>query len=384
MVLSEYEKRRLENIRENEALLRNLEIPTLPTKPSTTTLKKHTPKPKKKEPKVPTRVSNRLRGKSPDKDELKRGLDLVELDAFPGQKRAKNQTQDVLDAKEHKELKNLMQDALSVPNIEPTVKQESGLVIKSDQALEKRLANLKIQHEWATVKVNPSRITACQFHPSDIKLLACSVDTEGYLGFWDVEGVQPDGDPVVYQYRPHTANITDLHFMPSDHSKIMTSSYDGRIRTFDMNKAEFIDDLDLNDESYGITCFDLSQDGHSVWFSTSEGQVIFKDKRSKMVEEHQLRDKKVGCVHLNPVHQHLLAIGSNDRTASMWDTRMLKQQKILQEIEHGYSVTSAYWSPQGDILATTSYDDYIRLFDLTQDKKSLELKAAIHHNNHTG
>ncbi|OBZ88106.1 DNA damage-binding protein CMR1 [Choanephora cucurbitarum] len=384
--LSEYERKRLDNIRENEALLRNLEIPQMNLKksaPTASNLKKHIPKPKRKERQLPTRASNRLRGKNPDEEELKRGLAAVEADGLIT-KRQKLETLDVLNEKEHRELKNLMQDALAMPNTQPTVKQEPGLVIESDTALETRLANMKIEHEWATVKVTTSRITAAQFHPSDTKLLACAVDTEGYLGFWDVQGVQEDGDPVVYQYRPHTSNVTDLHFIPSDHSKIMTSSYDGRIRTFDMNKTEFAEDLDLEGEKYGITCFDISQDGHQVWFSTSDGQAVLKDKRANRLTEHQLREKKIGCIHLNPVHQHLMAAASNDRTMTIWDTRMLKDQTPLESVEHGYSVTSSYWSPQGNIIATASYDDYIRLFDLGDNQKSLALKSAIRHNNHTG
>lgn len=102
------------------------------------------------------------------------------------------------------------------------------------------------------------------------------------------------------------------------------------------------------------------------------------------------REKKIGCLHLNPVNPHLLATASNDRTVTIWDVRMWDHKKDLsvgeplQTIEHGYSVTSCYWSPNGDILATTSYDDYIRLFDLNKDTKSLDLKSAIRHNNHTG
>lgn len=77
-------------------------------------------------------------------------------------KRPKLETLDVLNEKEHRELKSLMQDALAMPNTQPTVKQEPGLVIESDNALESRLANMKIEHEWATVKVTTSRITAAQ------------------------------------------------------------------------------------------------------------------------------------------------------------------------------------------------------------------------------
>jgi WD40 repeat protein len=53
-----------------------------------------------------------------------------------------------------------------------------------------------------------------------------------------------------------------MHFSPIDDTKLMTSSYDGLIRTFDTNKAEF-DTLEL-DEKYPITSFDISQDGHCV------------------------------------------------------------------------------------------------------------------------
>lgn len=100
-------------------------------------------------------------------------------------------------------------------------------------------------------------------------------------------------------------------------------------------------------------------------------------------------DKKIGCVHLNPVHQHLMALASNDRTSTIWDLRMWDTSddsvvgEPLQSIEHGYSVTSNYWSPNGDMMATVGYDSFVRLFDLN-NQKSLELKAVIKHNCRTG
>lgn len=121
-----------------------------------------------------------------------------------------------------------------------------------------------------------------------------------------------------------------------------------------------------------------------IWFSTSDGEVACVDKRKGGTPKvYTLREKKIGCIHINPIHQDLLAAGSNDRTATIWDKRKLKKDP-LQSFDHGYSVTSCYWSPNGDILATTSYDDYIRLFELNKDKKELNLKSAIPHNNHTG
>lgn len=101
-----------------------------------------------------------------------------------------------------------------------------------------------------------------RFHPSDSKLLACAVDVEGHLGFWDIKQENEEGDPIVYTYKPHTRTTTDMHFNPVDNSKLMTSSYDGLIRTFDMNKAEF-ENLELQG-NWPFTSFDIAQDGHSV------------------------------------------------------------------------------------------------------------------------
>lgn len=222
-----------------------------------------------------------------------------------------------------------------------------------------------------------------RFHPSDSKLLGCAVDVDGYLGFWDIKNQDEQGEPIVYQYKPHKRTITDIHFNPSDASKLMTSSYDGLIRTFDMNKAEFTN-WQVSD-SFALTSFDLSQDGNDIWFSTSDGEIGLQDTRSNALTVYKAKEKKIGCVHLNPVHTHLLAGASNDRTASVWDIRMWSEKLVepLHSFEHGYSATSCYWSPNGDLLATTSYDDYIRLFSL-DDGNEMKLKSAIKHNNHTG
>lgn len=68
----------------------------------------------------------------------------------------------------------------------------------------------------------------------------------------------------------------------------------------------------------------------------------------------------------------------------MWNKRSAKKVEPLQSIEHGYAVTCSYWSPNGDMLVTTAYDSFIRLFDLNKDNKTLELKTAIPHNCKTG
>lgn len=219
-----------------------------------------------------------------------------------------------------------------------------------------------------------------RFHPSDSKLLGIAADTTGHLGFWDVDGKNDDDEPVVYTYRPHTRTITHLKFHPKNPSKLYTSSYDSTVQCFDMQHAKF-ETVSFAENEYDFTHFDMVDD--LFWFCTSDGEVGSRDLRSdsSKAKVHSVRDKKVGCVSAHKT-EPLLALASNDRTMTLWDTRKLKEP--LHTYEHGYAVTSAYWSPQGDRLVSTSYDDLVRIFDLQPNKSELAIQKAIPHNNHTG
>lgn len=138
-----------------------MEIPTVPKSRSSTPtvnskLRKHAPK-VKKEPQVATRVSRRLRGKEPDLDSKRPLPD----DLYTIENAKKLKTIDILDDDDKSRLLGAMKDALkAMPNTEPVVvKKEDS--IASDRALRERMENLKIQHEWTTVKVTPNRINGC-------------------------------------------------------------------------------------------------------------------------------------------------------------------------------------------------------------------------------
>ncbi|KAI9320782.1 WD40-repeat-containing domain protein [Dichotomocladium elegans] len=375
MPLSEYEKQRLENIQRNQELLRMLEIPQnagITRKRSGSSLKKHGPKKLQKEQQQPTRVSARLRGIAAE--EAAASAKKSDEESKTSIKKEPSRI-GKLDDDQQQEFMEILRN---IPNGLPEPRETEQKYIDSQESLRDMAAKLEIRHEWATIKVTPDRISSLVFHPSSAKILVCAGDVSGNLGFWDVNGVKEDEEPVVYTYRPHTRSLTDMHFDPTDSTKLYTSSYDGTIQYFDMQHAAF---ENVSIDSYPFTSFDI-QDNHKIWFSTSEGDVGSYDVRGRGADVHQLRDKKIGCIHLNPVHKHLLAAASNDRTLTVWDTRKIGKE-ALHEFEHGYAVTSAYWSPKGNKLATTSYDDLIRIFEL-QKSGDIKLQSSIRHNNHTG
>ncbi|KAI9303631.1 WD40-repeat-containing domain protein, partial [Cunninghamella echinulata] len=248
------------------------------------------------------------------------------------------------------------------------------------QPLQDQYSQLKIRHEWVNVKMTPDRITNC-------------LGVAGHLSFWDIDNKEEDTDePVIFSYRPTTQNITNLKFSVNDASTLYLSSIDGSFRTFDMNAAKF-NDIVLPDK-YPITHFDITDNGQVIYFATGNGEIGIHDTRSKDTDTViTLRNQKIGCININPIHTNLMVAASNDRTATIWDIRNLKNKDNddddagytpLQELTHGFAVTSAFWSPDGKYLSTSCYDDFLRVFDLNKDNLQLDLKKKIRHNCHTG
>ena len=67
-----------------------------------------------------------------------------------------------------------------------------------------------------------------------------------------------------------------------------------------------------------------------------------------------------------------------DNTVCLWDTRKLKNAKnFLVRLPHTKAVTSAMFSPSGLRLASASYDDYVRIWSLQDEKVSLSLSLSL-------
>jgi WD repeat-containing protein 76 len=101
---------------------------------------------------------------------------------------------------------------------------------------------------------------------------------------------------------------------------------------------------------------------------------------------YTVREKKVGCISVNYEKPTYIACASNDRTATIWDIRHLKKKapEPIKQFEHGFSVSACYWSPNGDKLLTTSYDNRLRVISTDGKVEDLEEEYAIEHNNRTG
>ncbi|KAF9986371.1 hypothetical protein BGZ75_001869 [Mortierella antarctica] len=291
----------------------------------------------------------------------------------------------------------------------PTTTTTNTTMAKSkstkDPSLRKKVQALQIKGPWPTVKVCQGRIYCMAIHENKDKVLVCGGDIDGNLGFWDLdetldENHEPDYDeePNIYSYKAHTRTLSSMQYSPTDPTKLFTSSYDGSIRYLDLGKQQFIESYVVSpDASDHLGSVSLTSSGQQLWFADDEGGVTLKDVRTpkdEMVFRKLLHEKKVGCVNVNPKYDNLIVTSSLDRTMKIWDIRTFGTYKEdepidhLAEFPHGLSVTSAMWSPDGASIASTSYDDHVRIFNNFQPSlpnlTEIPDPVRIRHNNNSG
>ncbi|CAK7230153.1 hypothetical protein SBRCBS47491_007489 [Sporothrix bragantina] len=303
---------------------------------------------------------------------------------------------------------------------------------KELKALRQEMNSLELydKFEVKDLKLTKDRIYAMAFHPTEDKPIIFAGDKEGRLGIFDasqepdVPVKEEDADedeeaeapePVILGFKPHARTISSIHVLDSDPGSVYTASYDTTIRKLDIQAQKSVEVYappdDEQDSDMAISCMDFASDSPNlVFFSTLRGTLGRHDLRTPSgrgmnVIWPGLHDNhKIGGFSLSPRQPHLVATASLDRTLKIWDLRKIVSQKDEDgvKIDRPFlvgtdparlSVSHAAWGSGGHI-ATTSYDDTVRVYDFSAAQKwtpgkSLsedEMKPVhkISHNNQTG
>lgn len=79
--------------------------------------------------------------------------------------------------------------------------------------------------------------------------------------------------------------------------------------------------------------------------------------------------RKVGHVLFNPAASNVLASSSGDYTIKLWD---IEQGQSRLQLKHGDIVQSLSWSADGAYLVTTCRDKKLRIWDVRQERPAQE------------
>ncbi|RDY03582.1 WD repeat-containing protein 76 [Mucuna pruriens] len=224
-------------------------------------------------------------------------------------------------------------------------------------------------------RVVPGRITNVRFFPSSSVKMVAVGNKFGNVGFWNV------GESDVHLYRPHRAPISGILIQPHCLSKIYTSCYDGILRLMDAEKEIF--DLVFESDKSIYTLSQRTNEANCLYLAEGSGGLTIWDNRiGKRSSNWVLHEKRINTIDFNCENPHIVATSSSDGTACTWDLRYIDEDKLtaLRTFTHERSVQSAYFSPSGHSLTTTSLDDTIGIYSGV----NLEDEAVIYHNNQTG
>ncbi|KAI5958141.1 hypothetical protein CANMA_004295 [Candida margitis] len=231
------------------------------------------------------------------------------------------------------------------------------------------------------VKLAHYRITAMMFHPSTTDRVVAAGDTNGNVGIWAPDATSEE--PTTSIFRPHGKNISKILTPSTQLEKLYSASYDGSVRSLDLNKLTTSEVIYLNDQDVALGVSDINlvrEDPNLLYMTTLDGLFCRHDIRTK-TKKHtdylRLHDKKIGGFAINPNNSYQVATASLDRTLRIWDLRKIGQSEYSefenQKSPHMYgnytsrlSVSCVDWNINNHLVCN-GYDDQICIFNYNED-----------------
>ncbi|EPS73176.1 hypothetical protein M569_01579, partial [Genlisea aurea] len=391
--LTEYERRRLENIKRNEEMFAALkvrsrandlaDVATKRRRSGTLSYKLSPVKRVKAQSPIVLRRSLRTRGVKPDCGGLGDNFDEEKL------------VKDSRKSNSYTSSENSSQKCESIKMIDAYIGgiegMERELVTKLKGHLEEDsdvgkfrplsgsvdLDCLQLKEDHVA-RLLRGRIMSVKFFPTTSMQMVIVGNKSGDIAFWNVNSEIGDG---ISLYHPHSGPVGGITIDPFSISKVYTSCYDGCIRLMCVEK-ELFDMVYYTD--YTVTTIALNpHNTNSLFFSEGKGGLNMMDmRRRKKMLSCDLHEARINTIDFHSERENLVATSSTDATACIWDLRKLGGDKAteLRSIRHSRAVNSAYFSPGGKFLATTSYDDKVGV----SSGANYEELSMIYHNNQTG
>lgn len=343
--LSDFQKKRLENIKRNNDLLKSLNLKQLPTAPSPQSTKpeRRVQKPKTNNnvkrtkrttsEELPTRRNTRSRNQIKIPDTF-RGIDEENIEQILlNQNDTLSEDNGKANEQFKKEMEDIQEQIEKKKNFRIAGDIKLGDLIGTDKLVHTDLSRLsagdffnkkklKEHEEYAgssnnikkeftndaqiglfdnlklypffplnEIKIVNSRITSLFFHPlTDGPKLIIGGDKEGMLGFWNVkesEQSESEGEiPDITNFNLFKSNVGNIGLVPDKINELFVSSYDGSFRIMDLNGLNCREVFYLNPDLSGYNGIsDLKFfDPNLICFTTLSGEFFKHDLRMRFDE----------------------------------------------------------------------------------------------------
>ena len=187
-----------------------------------------------------------------------------------------------------------------------------------------------------------------------------------------------------------------MSFDTCDANKLITTSYDGTIRSFDLAAQKVSLVFGLEDDENLCTTYHRQLDANTFLFSMgswgSIGIVDLRESNKKTSREMQLFNRvSPKTVDIHPIKRDIFLCPNNKGHCATFDMRTGHSKKdglmptLLSLEGHTRAISSALFSGNtGKSIATVAYDDKIRFYCSTANEKEVTPYKSVAHNNQTG
>jgi len=398
--LCEYEKIRLRNIRERQALFAELNISEAksdlsqmltPTQNKLGPSKRGLASQTKKKEMLPPRKSSRLSGgQVPEIQRYDPLLEAPEEEKFvPLHNLSLSETFS-------------SSDLVSLPDTQDFLSKLSKVYTEKNRtsfnsnSLKSSCSPLSVTEELVA-KVVPERIFSLALHPSPTALVCAVGDKRGGVGLWDILATSSPGHGV-HLYHPHTAPVNTLSWDQANTNNLVSTSYDGTTRMFDTEKQEhtmIYGEKEFLDGGGVTTCHaQVSPDTFLISHGTA-GSVVLLDRRvgwARPVNIYKIFDRLAPkSLSVHPVQTNLFLTGNTKGGCFIFDIRNTSNSPTKQMLPvcellgHSRSLSSCVFSPvMGNQVASMGADDKLIMFNTSSILKTISPQCQVKHNNQTG
>jgi WD40 repeat protein len=265
-----------------------------------------------------------------------------------------------------------MQLSLAAYRIAPTPEARGSLLRASTLHTATRL----LGHSGA--------FNAVAISPDGHTLAAGSADQ--FVRLYDLSSANPQGPPVLSSLTDHIGAITAVAFSPDGHI-LASGSHDNTIRLWDLTDphhpallAVLTDQAMTTTSAVAVTAVAFSPDGHLLASGSTDHTARLWDVN----DVHHPTAAATLIGHNSSVNTvafsrngYTLASGSDDRTVRLWDLSDLHHPTTSAVLTgHTDNVNVVTFSPDGRILASASRDNTVRLWDVS-DTRSPTAAATL-------
>lgn len=239
---------------------------------------------------------------------------------------------------------------------------------------------LEVTHR---LQSHTGKVTAAIFLPDSSRLLTASSDKT--VAQWDVAS----GKEILPKVLTHPDAVVALALVPSRHSgarQALTSCTDGKVRLWDLEKAQVVGTLSMPSDEM-VNAVAASSDGRLALTVQSDEKVKVvrlwdlealreikvpqgKDLLGAFLDFSSTRGIQLSTAIFSPDGDSVLTVGGNE--ARLWDRQ--KASELISFSPNGI-VAAAGFSPDASRIVTGSWDNAARVWDAKTGVSILKLEG---------